>query len=114
VVVSGDCHAGWPGCPEEICLGRAVRGPCADAGRVQQGSLWVPAHAHGVLACERTYAEIAGSTKTVWASPRVTGADHNSQRAFLPLYDVPAMVNYYGKLRDGGWLWKLPYIYQTT
>ena len=47
----------------------------------------------GVLARERTYAEIAGSTKAVWASPCVTGADHDSQRAFLPLYDVPAMVN---------------------
>jgi hypothetical protein len=110
VVVSGDCHARWPGCPGELCLGRAVRGPCADAGRVHQGSLWVPAHAHGVLARERTDAEIAGATKAVWASPRVTGADHDSQRAFLPLYDVPAMVH--GE--EGGWLWKLPYIYQTT
>src|SRR5256886_8115252 len=27
------------------------------------------------------------STKAVWASPCVTGADHDSQRAFLPLYD---------------------------
>ena len=60
-----------------------MRGPCADAGRVHQGSLGVPAHAHGVLARERPDAEIAGATKAVWASPRVTGADHDSQRACL-------------------------------
>jgi hypothetical protein len=73
--------------------GRAVRGPCADAGRVPQGSLWGPAPAHGVLARERTDAEIAGAMQAVWASPCITGADHDSQRAFLPLDDVPAMVN---------------------
>ena len=76
-----------------MCLGRAVRGPCADAGVVHQGSLWVPAPAHGVLARERTDAESAGSTQAVGARPRGTGADHDSQRALLPLSDVPAMVN---------------------
>jgi hypothetical protein len=91
MVVSGDCHARWPGCPGERCLGRAGRGPCADAGRVPPGSLSVPAPAHGMLARERTDASIAGAMQAVGASPRVPGADRDGQRAFLPLDNVPAI-----------------------
>jgi hypothetical protein len=91
MVISGDCHARWPGCPGERCLGRAGRGPCADAGRVPRGSLSVPAPAHGVLARERTYALIAGAMQAVGASPRVPGAGRRGQRAFLPLDNVPAI-----------------------
>ena len=54
-MVSGDCPVKRQGCPGEMCLGSAVRDPCAGDGYGKHESLW--AHAHVALYMHRGFAD---------------------------------------------------------